>query len=66
MKIKDWNKIEESMTELMGWDRGIEAMCDAHREVASKKPIYELTDREDKKIKYRLRKPYLKYRKGNR
>lgn len=54
------------MTELMGWDRGIEAMCDAHREVASKKPIYELTDREDKKIKYRLRKTYLKHRKGNR
>jgi|TARA_R100000808_G_C2048851_1_gene85244 hypothetical protein len=62
MKIKDWIKIEEAMTKLMGWDAGIEAMCDSHREVAPKKPIYELNDREDKKVKYRLRKRYLKYK----
>jgi|TARA_R110002020_G_scaffold3177_3_gene14563 hypothetical protein len=62
MKIRDWIKIEETMTKLMGWDTGIEAMCDSHREVAPKKPIYELSDREDKKVKYRLRKRYLKYK----
>tara|TARA_R100001480_G_scaffold146759_1_gene145444 strand:- start:376 stop:576 length:201 start_codon:yes stop_codon:yes gene_type:complete len=64
MKIKDWIKIEESMTELMGWEAGIETMCDAHREVAPKKPIYELSEREDKKIKYRLRKKYSKHKRG--
>jgi len=64
MKIKDWIKIEESMTGLMGWEAGIETMCDAHREVAPKKPIYELSKREDKKIKYRLRKKYLKHKRG--
>jgi len=52
------------MTELMGWEAGIETMCDAHREVAPKKPIYELSEREDKKIKYRLRKKYLKHKRG--
>ena len=52
------------MTELMGWEEGIETMCDAHREVAPKKPIYELSEREDKKVKYRLRKKYLKHRRG--
>ena len=50
------------MTKLMGWDAGIEAMCESHREVAPKKPIYELSEREDNKIKYRLRKRYLKYK----
>tara|TARA_Y100001970_G_scaffold294293_1_gene449919 strand:- start:3049 stop:3249 length:201 start_codon:yes stop_codon:yes gene_type:complete len=62
MKIKEWIKIEDSMTELMGWDKGIEAMCDAHRDVAPKKPIYKLSEREDNKIRYRLRKAYLQYR----
>ena len=52
------------MTELMGWEAGIETMCDAHREVAPKKPIYELSEREDKKIKYRLRKKYSKHKRG--
>ena len=42
------------MTDLMGWDEGINAMCEAHREVAPKKPIYELSKREDKKILFRL------------
>jgi len=64
MKIKDWIKIEESMTDLMGWDLGIETMCEAHREVAPKKPIYELSEREDKKIIFRLRKRYSNYRKN--
>jgi|TARA_R110000782_G_scaffold171808_2_gene263541 hypothetical protein len=62
MKIKEWIKIEESMTDLMGWDDGINAMCEAHREVAPKKPIYELSKREDKKIIFRLRKRYSQYR----
>jgi hypothetical protein len=62
MKIKDWIKIEKAMTGLMGWETGIEAMCESHREVAPKKPIYELSEREDNKIKYRLRKRYLKYK----
>ena len=62
MKIKEWIKIEESMTDLMGWDEGINAMCEAHREVAPKKPIYELSKREDKKIIFRLRKRYSQYR----
>ena len=62
MKIKDWIKIEDSMTELMGWDAGIDAMCEAHREVAPKKPIYELSEREDKKLIFRLRKRYSKYK----
>ena len=65
MKIKDWIKIEDSMTELMGWDAGIDAMCEAHREVAPKKPIYELSEREDKKLIFRLRKRYSKYKEGN-
>ena len=62
MKIKEWIKIEESMTSLMGWDAGIDAMCEAHRDVAPKKPIYQLNEREDKKIKFRLRKRYSQYR----
>jgi len=62
VKIKDWIKIEDSMTELMGWDAGIDAMCEAHREVAPKKPIYELSEREDKKLIFRLRKRYSKYK----
>jgi len=65
MKIKDWVKIEDSMTDLMGWDAGIDAMCEAHREVAPKKPIYELSEREDKKLIFRLRKRYSKYKEGN-
>jgi len=65
VKIKDWIKIEDSMTELMGWDAGIDAMCEAHREVAPKKPIYELSEREDKKLIFRLRKRYSKYKEGN-
>mgnify|MGYP003625071081 FL=1 len=60
MKIKDWIKIEDYMTELMGWKAGIDAMCEAHREVAPKKPIYQLNEREDKKIIFRLRKRYSK------
>jgi hypothetical protein len=62
MKIEDWIKIEESMTELMGWDRGIDVMCEEHRSVAPKKPIYDLTKREDKKLIFRLRKRYSKYK----
>ena len=65
MKIKDWVKIEDSMTKLMGWDVGIDVMCEAHREVAPKKPIYELSEREDKKLIFRLRKRYSKYKEGN-
>ena len=65
MKIKDWVKIEDSMTDLMGWDMGIDAMCEAHREVAPKKPIYELSEREDKKLIFRLRKRYSKYKEGS-
>jgi len=65
MKIKDWVKIEDSMTDLMGWDAGIDAMCEAHREVAPKKPIYELSEREDKKLIFRLRKRYSKYKEGS-
>ena len=65
MKIKDWVKIEDSMTDLMGWDAGIDSMCEAHREVAPKKPIYELSEREDKKLIFRLRKRYSKYKEGS-
>ena len=65
MKIKDWVKIEDSMTDLMGWDAGIDSMCEAHREVAPKKPIYELSKREDKKLIFRLRKRYSKYKEGS-
>ena len=65
MKIKDWIKIEDSMTDLMGWDAGIDSMCEAHREVAPKKPIYELSKREDKKLIFRLRKRYSKYKEGS-
>ena len=54
------------MTDLMGWKQGIDAMCQAHRDVAPKKPIYELTEREDNKIKYRIRKIYLKHKEDNR
>ena len=65
MNIKDWVKIEDSMTDLMGWDAGIDSMCEAHREVAPKKPIYELSEREDKKLIFRLRKRYSKYKEDN-
>ena len=65
MNIKDWVKIEDSMTDLMGWDAGIDSMCEAHREVAPKKPIYELSEREDKKLIFRLRKRYSKYKEGS-
>jgi len=65
MKIKDWVKIEDSMTDLMGRDAGIDSMCEAHREVAPKKPIYELSEREDKKLIFRLRKRYSKYKEDN-
>ena len=46
----------------MGWDRGIDVMCEEHRSVAPKKPIYDLTKREDKKLIFRLRKRYSKYK----
>tara|TARA_R100000234_G_C4844774_1_gene112642 strand:- start:180 stop:407 length:228 start_codon:yes stop_codon:yes gene_type:complete len=62
MKIEQWIKIEEKMTGLMGWDRAIDAMCDAHREVARGKAIYELSSREDRKIIFRLRKTYSNYK----
>jgi|TARA_R110001599_G_scaffold144509_1_gene326155 hypothetical protein len=62
MKIKKWIEIEKFITDLMGWKEGINAMCEAHREVAPKKPIYELSKREDKKIIFRLRKRYSRYR----
>jgi hypothetical protein len=65
VNIKDWVKIEDSMTDLMGWDAGIDSMCEAHREVAPKKPIYELSEREDKKLIFRLRKRYSKYKEDN-
>ena len=40
MKIKEWIKIEEFITDLIGWKKGIDEMCEAHREVAPKKAIY--------------------------
>tara|TARA_R100001163_G_C5060700_1_gene197537 strand:- start:1512 stop:1733 length:222 start_codon:yes stop_codon:yes gene_type:complete len=66
MKIKEWVKIEKSMTDLMGWKKGIEVMCEMHHEVAPKKPIYEFSKREDRKIIFRLRKSYLEYKERNK
>ena len=61
MKIKQWIKIEKKMTDLMGWEKGIDAMCEVHGEVARGKAIYELSPREDRKIIFRLRKRYSNY-----
>ena len=66
MNIMAGIKIEEFITDLIGWKKGIDEMCEAHREVAPKKAIYELTEREDNKIKHRLRKIYLKYKEDSK
>mgnify|MGYP003122296515 FL=1 len=50
------------MTSMMGWKRGIDEMVDIKREVAPKKPIDELSPREDKLLLYKLRQRYEGYR----
>jgi len=61
MKIEQWIEIEKKMTDLMGWKRGIDVMCEVHGEIARGKAIYELSSREDRKIIFRLRKRYSNY-----
>ena len=46
----------------MGWDQAIDEMVEIKREVAPKKPIYELTSREDKLLLFRIRERYRGYK----
>ena len=46
----------------MGWDQAIDEMVEIKREVAPKKPIYELSPREDKLLLFKLRQRYEGYR----
>jgi len=50
------------MSNLMGWDQAIDEMVEIKREVAPKKPIYELTPREDKLLLFRIRERYRGYK----
>lgn len=62
MKVEKWIEIEELYTDLMGHNKGIGAMVDIKRDVAPKKPLYELSKREDDIIMHRLRKRYRLYK----
>lgn len=62
MKVEKWIEIEEKMSNLMGWDQAIDEMVEIKREVAPKKPIYELTPREDKLLLFRIRERYRGYK----
>jgi len=62
MEIKKWIELEEMFTDLMGDSKGINVMVDEKREVAPKKPIHELSVREDKKLIHRLRQRYKNYK----
>ena len=46
----------------MGWEKGINEMVEAKREVAPKVPIYDLSTREDKLLLFKLRKRYDSFR----
>ena len=46
----------------MGWKRGIDEMVDIKREVAPKKPIDELSPREDKLLLFKLRNKYERFK----
>ncbi len=54
------------MCNLMGWEKGINEMVEAKREVAPKVPIYELSTREDKLLLFKLRKRYEGFRKSKK
>ena len=58
MEVAKWVEIEEEMSNLMGWDQAIDEMVEIKREVAPKKPIYELSPREDKLLLFKLRQRY--------
>ena len=62
MEVAKWVEIEEEMSNLMGWDQAIDEMVEIKREVAPKKPIYELSPREDKLLLFKLRQRYEGYR----
>ena len=46
----------------MGWDQAIDEMVEIKSEVAPKKPLYELTSREDKLLLFRIRERYRGYK----
>ena len=46
----------------MGWDQAIDEMVEIKREVAPKKPIYELSPREDKLLLFKLRNKYERFK----
>lgn len=50
------------MCSLMGWEKGIDEMVEAKREVAPKVPIYDLSSRQDKLLLFKLRKRYERVR----
>ena len=62
MKVEKWIEIEELYTNLMGYSKGIGAMVDIKRGVAPKKPLYDLSKREDDILMHRLRKRYRSYK----
>ncbi len=66
MMIEKWVEIEGMFTELMGHNKGIGAMVDIKRDVAPKKPICDLSKREDDIILHRLRKKYRSYKNSRR
>ena len=62
MKVKQRVEIEEKMANLMGWERAIDEMVDAKREVSRGTPIYELSPREDKLLLFKLRNKYERFK----
>jgi hypothetical protein len=58
MEIEKWIEIEDMFTSLVGHSKGIGSMVEIKRDVAPKKPIYELSKREDEILLHRLRKQY--------
>jgi|TARA_R100001530_G_scaffold47170_1_gene35453 uncharacterized protein with PIN domain len=61
MKVEKWIELEEIFTELMGHSKGIDTMVDEKRDVAPKKPICDLSEKEDNILIHRLREKYKNY-----
>ena len=58
MRIAKWNEIQTKFTEKFGWERGILIMCRTARKHIFTKFIYQLDDREEKRLVDALRKVY--------
>jgi hypothetical protein len=46
----------------MGWEKAIDEMVDAKREVSRGTPIYELSAREDRLLLFKLRNKYERFK----